>query len=172
MRQAQEGSQAASLAEYSRATNQMHGDVNRTNAQIGNEEAAMGWRNNLMNNQLTNQYRQDQQQRLSAIMSGESANIADVGNKIQGFVAQSNAMKLDQQKLNMNLAQLELAAPGAGYRHLIANGYTPEQAQLMMAEAATTMSGQTTPQGKRNGGFVPTKKPLSYKMGGRLRRVC
>lgn len=172
MRQAQEGSQAASLSEYSRATNQMHGDVNRTNAQIGNEEAQLGWRNNLNNNQLTNQYRQDQQHRLSAIMSGESANIADVGNKVQGFVAQGNAMKLDQQKLDMNLAQLEISAPGAGYRHLKAMGYTDEEAKLAMSRVGYTLSGKMTPQGKRNGGFVSNKKPLSYNRGGGLRRMC
>ncbi len=112
MQQAREGSQAASLGEYSRAVNQMQGDANRANIGIANQQAEMGWRNDASNNQILNRYKQDQQARSSSILSAHSANIADFGNKIQGFAAQNNAMKLDQKKLDMQRSYYDKIAPG------------------------------------------------------------
>jgi hypothetical protein len=145
MGQAKDSAAAANLAEYNRGLNAMYGDVNRVNTGISNEEAQLGWKNSLMNNQLLNQYAKDQQARGASILSGYSSILSDTGNKIQGLAAQSEQKKLDQQKLRMQREFYNKIAPGLYSRNPVVFGEEP-------AEFLT-------------GG----KKPLSYKMGGRLK---
>lgn len=152
MGQAKDAAAAANLAEYNRGINSMYGDINRTNTGIANQEAQMGWQNNVMNNQLLNKYRQDIQARGSNILANQSALLANAGDKIQGLAAQSNQQKLDQQKLAMQRDFYNKVAPGLYTRNPITFGQTEEE---------------TTAH--RKGGF---KK---YKMGGkkgRYRKAC
>ncbi len=176
MQQAREGGAAANLAEYNRGVNSMMGEANRANTAINNQQAQLNYQNDQSNNALLNKYQQDQQARLSNMQANKSANIADVGNKIQGFAAQNEQIKLDDKKMAMTMAILNKTAGDAGWRSLIELGYTPQQAQALLASRGNVTEPETasqfslkppgstfTPSTPAGSLFAPTTKPLSFR---------
>jgi len=98
---AQQAGMGNAQAQYMKAVNQMHGDVNRQNTAIGNQQAMINTQIAGQNNMLMGHRSQAEQARASNMLALQSGNRADLSNKVLSLTAQENQKELDKQKYKM-----------------------------------------------------------------------
>lgn len=81
------------------AQNQLYGDINNLNTQIGNQEAGMNQAVRARNIERTNQFKNNQVDFANRKLAMTSENVANLSGKLQQMRKERNLQKKDQQSL-------------------------------------------------------------------------